>query len=98
MAVRCTPAEAIAASLCWLARDRHGEQLGKTAGEVVNKGIAQHRPNCRFCRMPKEELLTTYGLSNVEPGTYKAFTDLSPKARWARIREAQEVQWFEQLD
>lgn len=97
MATGVLPADAIAASLCWLARNRHGD-LAKTISDAVDKGVGYwHKAGCRFCRMPMEELLTKYGLANVEPGSYADFTALDRKARAARIREAQEVQWYDTL-
>jgi hypothetical protein len=89
-------AEAIAASLCWLARFRWGE-LGATYSGVLEGTTYWHKANCRFCTKPTEDLITTYGLDRVEATQLKAFKELSRSTRAARIREAQEVPWYEQL-
>lgn len=89
-------ADAIAASLCWLARFRHGDAA--MIGEVNLESVGYwHRGGCRFCSKPMEDLLTTYGLGQVQPDQMRAFKELSKQARAARIREAQEVPWYEQL-
>lgn len=98
---RCSPAESIAASLCWLARFQHGDlakSVGGDIGAAINKGVGYwHRAGCRFCAKPMEELLTKYGTGNIAPGAMGEFMALERKARAARIREAQEVPWYEQL-
>ena len=91
------PAEAIAASLCWLARFRHGEDLGAASGAITHGADSRHRPGCRVCGMAVDDLITTYSLDNVEPGSYKTFMELSRLDRADRIREAQEVQWYDTL-
>jgi hypothetical protein len=90
-------AEAIAASLCWLARDRYGDAA--MIGDVNLEAVGYwHRGNCRFCTKPMDELVTTYNVSNVLADQLSAFLSLSRPARAARIREAQEKPWYEQLD
>lgn len=94
-----TAAEAVAASLCWLARFKNGEDLGRLAGGPVATQLDYwHKPGCRFCDKPVGELLTTYGVGQVSPEAMKAWSSLSRPARAARIREAQEVPWYERLD
>lgn len=85
-----TPAEAIAASMCWLARFRYGEE-----GAAIEKGVNfWHRKACRFCSLPASELLTTYSLERVDQADLKAFQRLDRKARAARVYEAQEEPWW----
>jgi hypothetical protein len=92
-----SPAEAIAASMCWLARFRHGDAA--MIGEVNLDNIGYwHRAGCRFCTKPMNELVTTFAIGRCEKGSMAAFNALSKSARAARIREAQEVPWYEQLE
>lgn len=84
-------AEAIAASICWLARFRY-----EGAGTIY-EGIG-HKPSCRFCAKPSDELLTTYGLSQVRADQFSAWRALPRSVRQSKIGEAQEPPWYERLE
>jgi hypothetical protein len=91
MATDISAAEAIAASICWLARFRHG-----AAGPAYD-GIG-HKPSCRFCAMPEDTLVEHYAIERVQASQLKAFRALPPAARAKAISEAQEEPWYEQLE
>jgi hypothetical protein len=86
-----SPAEAVAASICLLARFRHGD-----AGRAYD-GIG-HKPSCRFCDIPEATLVEQYGIERVMASQLKAFRALPPRARAAAVTEAQEAPWYDQLE
>jgi hypothetical protein len=92
-----TPAEAVAAALCWLARFRHGA-LGSAYEGVMEAGGYWHKANCRFCDLAPDVLIAAYNITRVDADALKAFNALPRPARAARIREAQEVPWYESLE
>ena len=99
-----SPAEACAASLCWLARFKVGVKLaGEPGGDRIAAKVEGywHNKACRYCPVPLGELIRRIQLANtaleaeVDRRSLEAFQRLPPKARTARVREAQEVAWYD---
>lgn len=86
---RVSIAESVAASVCWLARFRHGE-----IAAVANGVSYWHKRACRFCETPMDELIALADLSRIPAEELKAWERLPAKARAARVYEAQEDPWW----
>lgn len=97
-----SPAESAAASLCWLARFKvrahfHGDRGIDRIGSKVDQ--YWHDKPCRFCRVPMDELMTMIEAANASlpPETVQAFARLDRNVRTAKVREAQEESWLDEL-
>lgn len=87
-----TPAQQIAASLCWLARWH-----GHTGSVNLDKARELHPTVCGFCKVPLDDLMARMTDDPPHPQALIEFRRLPPGARFARIREAQEVEWWTAL-
>ena len=87
-----TPAMAAAAAVCWLARFRFGGM-----SEIAGAGTFMHRDGCRFCKVDPRELLGRYGLAECDPDAIGAFEKLPRAAQAARVHEAQEEEWWNEI-
>lgn len=102
-----TPAETVAASCCWLARFKMAPTIGADEGgrRIVTKVESYwHNKACRYCRTPLEELMAKIEAANREFATTEegkralsSFRHLPEKARTAKVREAQEAPWYDDL-
>lgn len=91
-----SPAESIAASLCWLARMRPGRTLGPESADQVTG--YWHRSSCRFCKTKPEDLMAQITTSQADPRydeAVVAFERLPRAARAARVREAMTEAWYD---
>lgn len=97
-----SPAETAAASLCWLARFKLTPINGTPGGARIASKVESfwHAKPCRFCAVPMPELLASVEAANrslAGSDTLRAFNRLPRDARTAKVREAQEEPWYDQL-
>jgi hypothetical protein len=85
-----TPAELVAASLCWLARQRDMA----TPNALGMRLTTRHPGTCRFCTLATDELMTAIRATQLN-GEVKEFERLPRHAQYARVKEAQEPAWWE---
>lgn len=88
------PAELVAASICWLSRWRG--PMSSTM--VLAKAERLHPDRCRFCTVPMESLIRDITADRALIGSDPAFIDfekLNRRARFARVRQEQEDNWWE---
>lgn len=96
-------AEACAASLCWLSRFRFGSAVaGTTGGDRIAQKVDGywHRGKCRWCAKPLPELMALITTTLADPSfaaSEAAFKRLDGRARAARVREAQESPWYDEV-
>lgn len=98
-------AEIVAASICYLARWHSRSALHGHAGvEIPTLQVTErvesfwHRKRCRFCNLDKEPLLEIARRSrHIPPAVLATWNDLSKPARLARISEAQEPPWWDEV-
>lgn len=83
-------AEVVAASVCYLAR------CWTEPGVLANTITAHHPAICRFCKTPLEELVAI-ATEGPDPHSRAAFVALPAKAQFARVREAAEPPWWEDV-
>ena len=85
----------------WRARSRlHGDAGVPAMAPAVDERVDTfwHTGPCRFCDVPYEELLKTARLvTTLSNAERKAWEDLGPKGRLARIREVQRREWWDEL-
>ncbi len=84
-----TPADAVAAAVCYLARWRGS---GRPAA-LVDRVTFFHPERCRFCDEDPAKLLEL--CRSVDAGSRAGWSSLPSGARMARIREAQRPSWWE---
>jgi len=96
---RYTPvATAIAASLCWLWRWNDGMGTRAAVGRDTADQVGfWHRDNCRFCSTELSELLRIADLNGCDPEQLRWWNSLERKARAAKVYEAQEADWWDQM-
>lgn len=90
-------AECVAASLCWLSRMRTPAYNAIAARQVEGYW---HVSTCRWCSIDRAELMAQIVATWADPAFDKAvaaFDRLSGPAKVARVKEAQERAWFDQL-
>lgn len=100
-----SPAEAIAASLCWLSRFKLNSIRAEPGGARIASKVENywHDRTCRYCDTPAPELMARINRANAaldieeDERSLRAFKQLPPKARAARVREAQEVPWYDEI-
>jgi len=97
-----SPAEACAASLCWLARHRLQSIAGTDGGNRIAAKVESywHARACRWCKIELPELLAKVEASNAAlagSDTLKAFQRMSREARTRAVKEAQEAPWYDEL-
>lgn len=101
-----SPAEAIAASLCWLNRFKSQLPAGNGPRRIASKVEGYwHDKACRYCPVPAAELMVRINTAmhdlHDEQGrptaTLDAFERLRSPAKTAKVREAQEGAWFDEL-
>lgn len=91
-------AEAIAAGVCWLARWNEGHGLrAAIGGETADQVGYWHRVGCRFCSVELDELLALTDLTRCRPDELKWWKAQDRRTRAAKIYEAQEAPWWEQM-
>lgn len=91
--------ETIAASLCWLSRWNLARAIGPHRAVEQVEGY-WHRGTCRFCPRPLEELMADVNATiNSErfAEQERLFKRLPGPARAARVREAQERPWYDDV-
>lgn len=92
-------AEVIAASLCWLARWNEGEGVRAAVGRSTADQVGfWHRLECRFCGVKDlNELLALGDLSRCRPDELRWWNTQDRRTRAAKVYEAQEAPWWEQM-
>jgi hypothetical protein len=91
-AARPSVAAIIAAAACATARWR-ARALDERVDSSWHPGI------CRLCKLPYAEVVAMSRLVlSLSLAERRSWEDLGPTARLARIREAQELEWWEALD
>lgn len=96
------PAETVAASLCWLARFKvrqhfHGDRGTDRIGSQVDQ--FWHNKPCRFCTIDMDTLIAAVNASNaaMTEEQRRSFERLDRSAKTAKVREAQEESWLDEL-
>lgn len=87
-----TPADRVAASICWLARWRGQAPVGAEA--ALGRAQERHPVPCRYCGVPLDELVKLIRAPR-DAKAESAFEALDRKAQYARVREAQDPPWWE---
>lgn len=100
-----SPAESVAAAYCWLTRwsEPRPSQMAATFERVQS---FWHPGRCRFCDTPLPTLIDLIDESkdrmlkepdDAQQRAWASFKALGKNARLARIREAQETPWYEDV-
>lgn len=101
-----SPAELAAASLCWLSRFKSALPDGPGTARIADKVESYwHNKPCRYCPVKAEALMLAingawedlYDERGNPTVTLTAFEALKPNARTAKVREAQEETWYDEI-